>query len=349
MGSYDFEVLTSEQLCEQEERRRVAARDGRGHLAALWGTDPERPPLVLVHGLRDCPSSLLPLAQALASDHQVLVFFYEDTQRYLDRSADDLARELVALASSGHTRLRVVAHSMGGVVARAALNSLVEPLWFPSAFALSPTAAPEPVRGAAAAERLEGRSAERFTSVELLTIDTPWHGFVDAQVLVRNQLPSESSLGDLVATSALFSALYAVPWPAHFRIDYIEAHNRAGGATADRVRGLAELADQELDWLFAALLDDQKPASAMQRNQLAALRWEHDYPALLAGLRSDRQAGRLDRERFLLRLRSTVATLPATHLSILTHPELPARIREIFTGSQSPEDAQPVGTGQRME
>lgn len=325
-------IVAEHDLTEEEERRRTIAV-GRGHLVAWQRWDADATPLVLVHGIRDCASALIPLARAFEATHQVLFFIYEDVDRYLDRSADDLARGLVHIdaARGGHGHVQMIAHSMGGIVARASLNSLVDPRWFPTQHAPKLDGAAEAVAGTASARRLERAHARDFGRIDLVTLDTPWHGFIDAPISVRNRMRTPSSLGDMVASSAMFSALFHVPWPDTFGVDYIEAHNGWAGEVSDKMLGLAERADADLPGLVSLILDGTRPPDAMLRNQLAALRAERDYPGLLQRLHAERSAGTLDRAAFQKILEDSVATIPGTHQSILTDELLPRRIAEILT------------------
>lgn len=78
---------------------------------------------VLVHGINPDHADLDALAGDLhARGYTVLRFVYDDSDR-LDASAGQLARGIEALATErGIKRLAVVAHSMGGLVARRALT-----------------------------------------------------------------------------------------------------------------------------------------------------------------------------------------------------------------------------------
>ena len=77
---------------------------------------------VVVHGINPVHSDLDPLAADLAQrGFRVLRFVYDDGQD-LDRSAGELAGELRDLQAFAPKRVAVVAHSMGGLVARRALS-----------------------------------------------------------------------------------------------------------------------------------------------------------------------------------------------------------------------------------
>ncbi len=132
-----------------------------GHRTALYalGKDagdyhPEREPLVLVHGFRGEPVTFGPLlARLAASDrYQVYVVVFDDYRRRTTLNAEDFAEQLRQLRSSlgRPTDLTIVAHSMGGLLARRTLNEL--------------TVGP-------------GGGIDSFGNIRFFAVDTPWHGY----------------------------------------------------------------------------------------------------------------------------------------------------------------------------
>lgn len=315
---------------EERERAELARAGGRGFLAAEAGAGgaPGGPWLALVHGVKDAPASMEPLARHLAArGYRPLHFFYDDLGRYLDRTGDELAWALSALSGA----LAIVAHSMGGVVARCALNSLVDPGWFPELHAPASTAAPVPVRGAGAA-RLEGPAVARFSRVACVTIDTPWHGFKEPRFSIRDRLPDEGSFVDMVGNSAVLTTVHDVALPSHVTIDYLEAHNEAGGKEADKVLGVGELDDEAALAVARGLVAEPGDASALRalrptlRNYVRALRAEADAPALIAALRERAEAGRLDGAALRELAARTAPRFAGCHLSVLELPALWAEV-----------------------
>lgn len=84
---------------------------------------PPRELVVLVHGLLRTPRSLGSLARSLERDgFATCRFGYPSVRGSLEGHARAFAAELARLeATAGGQRLHVVGHSMGNVVARAAL------------------------------------------------------------------------------------------------------------------------------------------------------------------------------------------------------------------------------------
>ena len=333
--------LESADLDEATEQHLVLENDGRGLLLPYLGFDPALPMVVLVHGFKVSASSLRDLADRLVErgGEQVYFFIYDDTSRYLDRCGDDLARELGGLReklSEARPAIRIIAHSMGGIVARCALDSMVNPGWFPRFHGEDEAGQPLAVRGTGDDEvrgiRLEKPLAGAFSRVDLVTIDTPWRGFADPPIQVRAKMDVQASFVDMVSNSALLNHLTDVKLPAHFSVNQIEADNRAAGVALDKVTGLCELAAPEIARLIqhfsgdpGALADDAK-----LQNQLKALASDEDYPALEQQLRSDAAGGRLTPARLLGLVTQAVPQLAGSHTTILDNPELLPEIEKTF-------------------
>lgn len=130
----------------------------RGALYALGSGPadfhPERTPWVLVHGREGDPSDLQSIINRFrAAPIQLYILLFDDLHRRTSLNGIDLAEELRALQQRvlGPGReLVLIGHSMGGIVARRALNELT--------------------LGAR-------RGIEQFALVRLIAVDTPWHGY----------------------------------------------------------------------------------------------------------------------------------------------------------------------------
>jgi hypothetical protein len=224
---------------------------------------------------------------------------------------------------------------MGGIVARCAMNSLVAPRWFPEHFAPpnhDPAAPPAPVRGADPTSveglRLARPHAGDFERIDLVTVDTPWSGFIEPPVDVRNRLERESSFVDLVSNSALMASLHATPLPPHFTVNHIEADNAAGGFTKDVVVALCELEDEAVRAIARFMSGDGEALRGRVRlqNQLRALLSEEDYPRVADDLRDAARAGALTSARFVEIIGRAVPRFAGSHTSVLDDPELAAEV-----------------------
>lgn len=123
---------------------------GEARLYSLGEIDPEKEPLIFVHGINGAPADLKPLMQPfMKSKYQIFFLAYADNKRLLSRNAKDFAQELMVLRDLiiGEERdLTIVAHSMGGILSRSTLNVLKDEL-------------------------------QLFGKIRLFTIDSPWAGF----------------------------------------------------------------------------------------------------------------------------------------------------------------------------
>jgi hypothetical protein len=330
MRTFLGDVAQPEQLDETAEKVIVGSRDGHGLLVPYRALDLHAEPWILVHGIHDAPATLRVLADKIIEKQgrQVFFFLYDDSGRYLDRTGDDLARALAEVAQSTARPVRVIAHSMGGVVVRAAMNSLVMPNWMPTHSSVNN----EPLRGAAEAMRLPEPLAQLFRRLDLIAIDTPWHGFTDVDVEVRNKMDRQMSYVDIVASSTLLRTLTQVDLPRHFTINQIEADNAAGGKPQDKVVSLGEIDDEAFDALVRYFSGDDAALVPYRRleNQIRALEDEVDGPELIATCKQEALAGRLDRAKYQELTARAVPRLSGCHVSILENPDLLPEIERTF-------------------
>lgn len=332
MHGFLGDVANAEQLDETSEKNLISLRNGRGLVVPYRQLNPAAEPWVLVHGIHDAPGTLRGLADKIleTTNRQVYLFFYDDAGRYLDRTGNDLAHALVEIAQSTSHPVRIIAHSMGGVVARAAMNSIVEPNWMPTQSHVDSA----PLRGTeeTLATRLAKPMVDIFRRLDLIAIDTPWHGFTDVNVEVRNKMEREMSYVDIVASSTLLRTLTQVDLPPHFSINQIEADNEAAGKTQDKVVSLGEIDDEAWEVLKQYFAGDDAALAQHRRleNQIRALEDEADGPALIAALKQEAREGRLDRAKYLELTAHAVPRLSGCHLSILDHPALLPEIESTF-------------------
>lgn len=104
------ETLTSEDLGQREYE-----------LALAQAPDTERPMVVLVHGVESGPRVWHELSAALERDLpgvQLATFAYPNDEA-IERVAVELAKRVAALP---HPRIAIVAHSLGGLIARGAIE-----------------------------------------------------------------------------------------------------------------------------------------------------------------------------------------------------------------------------------
>lgn len=159
------------------------------------GSKTQKEPLILVHGIRGNPSDMQAIVDRMKdSNYQIYVLAYADFKRRTSFNGKTFSDELKKL---GHKKITIVAHSMGGIVARKALADLVT-----------------------------SGSLTKDSSIKLFTIDTPWHGFdgpADDEAFglklkfARPFLPD--GLEDMRAKSTFFTELNQVKFPASIKVD----------------------------------------------------------------------------------------------------------------------------------
>ncbi|HNN90925.1 MAG TPA: hypothetical protein PKI03_01600 [Pseudomonadota bacterium] len=285
----------------------------KGH-AALYaiGQDagdyhPENTSVVFIHGLDAGPEELLSLIERFrAADVQSYVLLYDDFFRRTARNGEDLADELRSLNRSlrGNGRnITLIAHSMGGIVARVAMNTLVQ-----------------------------RNVQDEFRLLHLLAIDTPWHGYIgpcDTGVsgffmnVSRAFMPD--GLEDMRACSRLFvgsaataerrsaDGLNSLSLPDHFAVRLLFAQERGVVLRWDE-GPLAPLASR-----LVALYRNDIPVRGGVRlmNVWRALLSSEQYFGFQEEMRQLADEGALDEVRALRVLRKHFPSFAGDHNSVL--------------------------------
>ena len=161
--------------------------------------DPNRVPVLFVHGISGSPQDWRPMIEKLDRKlYQPWVHHYPGCFR-VDRSAGALAGMLMKLKTDLKvTKLVVVGHSMGGLVSRAAIQQLA------------------PAAG-------DG-FVERFVSISV-----PWGGHESATTGVARLNYPVPSWRDMAVGSDFLKALLEQPLPAGTRHDLIFGFKSSGG------------------------------------------------------------------------------------------------------------------------
>ena len=105
-------------------------------LTRLQMYDPNRIPVIFVHGLQDTPASWTPMINALFEDpdirrrYQFWVFSYPSGYPY-PYSASLFRKELdgVNKAFPGHKKIVLIGHSMGGIISRLMITDARDKIW----------------------------------------------------------------------------------------------------------------------------------------------------------------------------------------------------------------------------
>jgi pimeloyl-ACP methyl ester carboxylesterase len=227
----------------------------------------EKAPVVLVHGFADSPGEeFAALAEKLSkSGRQVFVFLYRVKTTSTEESGRQLARQLANVRDelySPGTPLEIVAHSVGGVVTRCALNSLQEPGW----------------RRAVEDERCSPRAG--FGKVRVYAVDTPWDGFdhepsfrplLTALVKIGMSLAGRRGAFAMRANSEMFARLYL---PKLEGVEMLNIAAREAGAP-DSFRAIPDLGTNEL-LAVTRFITNGVPPPARTRARNAALALQQD-------------------------------------------------------------------------
>lgn len=264
-------------------------------------------PIVLVHGINGQPADLQAIVQRFRRDErfQLYVYAYDDMGRRTSENGADLAGELERLLPSASGDVFVVAHSMGGLVTRVALNHL-------------------------------GPTIERLTPeqrLRVLAIDTPWHGFAGPSdhgvpgllmVVVRPMLPD--GLEDMRAESNMFTTMFDTPLPPR-----TELRIAAADAMDD---GMLHWGEGKMVAVVDGLIKDGpawEPSDPPIRNYWRALQSSTDAEAFRAALSASHDRGAVEAA-----LGQYFPVFPGSHTGVLAEKRggLPAAVRRwVLDGS----------------
>ncbi|QDK36691.1 triacylglycerol lipase [Bdellovibrio sp. NC01] len=180
---------TERRLLGPHYEGRLVPVETDSHAQALTDADP----MILVHGMSGSAQNfvnLLPAVQKI-SQYQLFYFAYDDLHRSLKRSALELARGIRKLRSP---RVTILAHSMGGLVTREALNLLAK-----------------------------SAQPEFLPEIHVIAIDSPWHGGSSRNCDMKGsridnfvELFLPAAVADMRSCSDFFKGLYATELPEKF-------------------------------------------------------------------------------------------------------------------------------------
>ena len=188
-----------------------------GGLYVLEAVDPQKIPVLFIHGAGGTPRSWTPIIQRMdRGNFQPWLFFYP-SGLYLDDATELLSQALSHMSvTHPFNQLIIVAHSMGGMIARAAMNILVQ----------------------------KGRAYE--FSLLLLTLSTPWGGHQAAQTgLDYSPIGMVPSWIDLAPESPFQRKLFETHLPPMFHHYLLFSYKgRRGALSTENDDGAVSLASQ---------------------------------------------------------------------------------------------------------
>jgi pimeloyl-ACP methyl ester carboxylesterase len=261
------------------------ALDGDGEFHA------EKEPVILVHGLAGGPRDFQAVVDRLrgSADYQLYIAAYPDLRTRTSINSRYFAAELRRLVRKLGARrnLTIVAHSMGGIVTRQALNDL-----------------------------LIGHHLAPFGRIRVFAVDTPWHGYPGPEDgimmdFARPFLPA--GMQDMRAMSPMFEHLYAPELP-----DRVELHL----VFADRRSEVLDYTDKPLTELAGKLVDFYRydtrvTGPAMLTNFWKALISADVYLGFGEELRTLAESGSLDADLIDGALRRWYPKFSGDHVSVL--------------------------------
>lgn len=168
---------------------------------------------IVVGGIHDTYNHFKDWGRDLGAPDTLLVGFDHDHQSSsMTEAGRDLAQVIRALKAQGFEELTVVAHSMGGLVSKAALDELVT-----------------------------SGEAQEFKSIDFHALGTPWGGFALAGIPGSSffgPMLGYPMAGEMAPGSDFMEGLSKVDWPEHMTFSVYQG-------TADNISQPSVLATHE--------------------------------------------------------------------------------------------------------
>ncbi len=183
----------------------------------LEAYDPQKIPVLFVHGAVGHPGDWKYLVSSLDRSRFQPWLMYYPTAPHLDQLGWGLLRGLAALhVKYGYSRLILVAHSMGGLVARTALNSAIE-------------------------SASMGRVARLPAFV---SISTPWNGHSGAAKGVKYAPTVAPSWEDMAPGSSFLTRLSQTPLPPECEYSLLFSYRGGGILSGEANDGTVTVSSQ---------------------------------------------------------------------------------------------------------
>ncbi len=318
-----------------------------GDHAAIHAVDPapvdfrpDREPLILVHGLDGSPADLQQVADRLRpGPFQQYVVCYDDMHRRTSQNGVDLAAEIRRLSQKlGPGRnMTIIAHSMGGIVTRVALNEL----------ALGP-----------------GGGIENLGRVRFIGVDNPWGGYpgpsdtgIGGVLMKIGSIFIPAGLDDMRALSFMYQGEKNAPDPAarqglcdpvlpgNVGIELV--FSKTGTTVDDYNKGdLRALQPKIMDFFTHGTLVS---GDAQQVNEWKALRQANQFDAFEEHMSALAGAGKLDAAATQAGLEQYFPEFPGDHTGVLQEHPGQASLLDHLTAelTGTPAAPKPASTGAR--
>lgn len=170
--------------------------NGEPRLVKLSPSNPQGEVVVFIHGIMGDPANQESLIrEAQAQGKQVYVMAY-DTMRFgASRNSEGFARELERLSATGVKHVTIVAHSLGGMTSKGALDRLTD---------------------------ANGKIAA-FDSIRFVAVGVPWGGVsaANAAMYVLAGRPELAFARDLGPDTPYWSKVVATPFSSQVTFDNV--------------------------------------------------------------------------------------------------------------------------------
>jgi pimeloyl-ACP methyl ester carboxylesterase len=341
-----------------KEVNELSKADDKGSLFAVAGKDgkyhPERTPVIIVHGIAGNfdDDTIKPLIDRFKDDptKQVYVFGYHDIQNSQDDNGVQMAKEIKDLlkANPEIKNIDIVAHSMGGIVSKRALNELY-------------TGSREPI------DNFKG------LNFKFVAVDSPFHGyFPDEHSGPRmaprnpgnagqwsdfmsgdNSLPSSGTgavktdgFGSMKADRKLFTGdpdsqdkavragLTGVKLPENVEVQLFSAKD--SGVAKDAQKYIGKLNDKDVIKLARALRDGKpeeffKPSQLQELNYFKMMMQDSDWPkaqAEIADMLELEPPNQVQQVKNIIE--KYMPSFKGGHSEVLKNPLLLDKVQDVF-------------------
>lgn len=148
-SSYAVDFVPFDQLDSFNEVKKLS----KDHMPKIYSIGPVlegKEPLLLVHGFKGHVKDFKMIISAFErSRYQIYFLAYDSFEQHTKKNASGFGEELAGLLKK-EKRITIIAHSMGGIITRQALNHVTR-------------------------EQLKGKL--EFEKLRVISIDSPWHGY----------------------------------------------------------------------------------------------------------------------------------------------------------------------------
>ena len=181
---------------KRQGEARFLGPNGTPRLVKLTPFNPNGEAVVFIHGIMGDPANQEALIrEAQAQGKQVYVMAYDTMSFGASRNSEGFARELERLSASGVRNVTIVAHSLGGMTSKGALDRLTD---------------------------ASGKIAA-FDAIRFMAVGVPWGGVSAANLAsyVMAGRPELAFARDLGPDSSYWSRVVATPFSSQVTFDNV--------------------------------------------------------------------------------------------------------------------------------